>query len=286
MPLDLGNIGQVLKNAREEKGLTIEQVAARLFISKGKLDAIENGDWRRLPHQVYIRGYIIQYATFLNVLDLVRAELAAPEAEADQARQKDAPKGRVAIPMSQGLRKRVVSIGITGAVLLGFLIFMNVRTPHHVVQQPQQQALKGAPQAAAEQAAAAANQQDGAAAGAQTVAGQPQDQKAAAQAGEEGYQTVAGQDRSEAVYDKRQDKLVLAPKKLMIACQERTWLAIVIDGTERKEFTLNPEEVVVLNANEKFDVLIGNVGGVKLFYNGKEVSLPGESGEVKRVTLS
>ena len=281
MPLDLGNIGQVLKNAREEKGLTIEQVAARLFISKGKLDAIENGDWRKLPHQVYIRGYIIQYATFLNVLDIVRAELAAPEPEADQARQKDAPKGRVGIPMTQGLRKRIISIGITGAVLLGFLIFMNVQRPHHVVQQPQQQTLPG-PQAAAEQPAVAANGQGGAAAGGQTVPGRPQDQKA----GEEGYQTVAGQDRSEAVYDKRQDKLVLAPKKLMIACQERTWVAIVIDGTERKEFTLNPEEVVVLNANDKFDVLIGNVGGVKLFYNGKEVSLPGESGEVKRVTLS
>ena len=45
---------------------------------------------------------------------------------------------------------------------------------------------------------------------------------------------------------KQSQNLVLEPKKLTIACQERTWVKIVIDGAEQKEFMLNPEEVVTL----------------------------------------
>jgi cytoskeleton protein RodZ len=284
MPLDLDKIGGLLKSAREEKGLTIEQVAARLFIGKTKLDAVESGDWKRLPHQVYVRGYIIQYATFLNVLNLVQPILADAESDAEQGGGQEAPR-RMAIPMSQGLKKRIAGIGITAAVLLGFLIFMNIQRPPytHTVRPPQQLVARSLPQSATEPADSDSRRE---VSGAQAASNERHEEKAEPKAGQEGYQTVAGQDRAEGAYDKKQDKLVLAPKKLMIACQERTWVAIVIDGTERKEFTLNPEEVVVLNANEKFDILIGNAGGVKLFYNGKDVGFTGESGEVKRVTLS
>ena len=95
-----------------------------------------------------------------------------------------------------------------------------------------------------------------------------------------------GRNQSENAYDRREEKVVLDPKKLMIACQERTWVRVVIDGSERKEFMLNREDVVMLSAKESFDVLIGNAAGVKLFYNGKDIDFTGESGEVKRVNLS
>jgi hypothetical protein len=75
-------------------------------------------------------------------------------------------------------------------------------------------------------------------------------------------------------------------KKLMITCHERTWISVIIDGTEKKEFTLKPQEVVILNAIEKFDLLIGNAGGIRLLLDGKDTSFTGENGQVKRVTLS
>lgn len=103
---------------------------------------------------------------------------------------------------------------------------------------------------------------------------------------ENNYQTVAGANQSENAYDRHEEKVVLDPKKLMIACQERTWLMVVIDGSERKEFTLNREEVLMLSAKESFDVLIGNAAGVKLFYNGKDIDFTGERGQVKRIKLS
>ncbi len=78
---------------------------------------------------------------------------------------------------------------------------------------------------------------------------------------------------------------VVESKKPAILCQERTWVRIVIDGAERKEFMLNPEEMVTLNAKKNFDLLLGNAGGVKLFYNGKDTGFTGEHGEVKHISL-
>ncbi|HEX2965519.1 MAG TPA: DUF4115 domain-containing protein [Syntrophorhabdaceae bacterium] len=75
-------------------------------------------------------------------------------------------------------------------------------------------------------------------------------------------------------------------KKLMISCQERTWVSVVIDDNEKKEFMLNPEEIVILNARSNYDLLIGNAAGVKLILDGKDVEVSGMSGEVKRVKLS
>ena len=74
-------------------------------------------------------------------------------------------------------------------------------------------------------------------------------------------------------------------KKLMITCHERTWISVIIDGTEKKEFTLKPQEVVILNAKEKFDLLIGNAGGIRLLLDGKDTNFSGENGQVKRVTF-
>jgi hypothetical protein len=72
----------------------------------------------------------------------------------------------------------------------------------------------------------------------------------------------------------------------MITCKERTWVSVVIDDTEKKEFMLNAHEMIILNAKDRFDLLIGNAGGVSLILNGKDTEFSGKSGEVKRIKLS
>jgi archaellum component FlaG (FlaF/FlaG flagellin family) len=49
---------------------------------------------------------------------------------------------------------------------------------------------------------------------------------------------------------------------------------------------LNPQDIIILNAKETYDLLIGNAGGVKLILDGKDIQLTGISGEVKRIKLS
>lgn len=238
MPFDLYRIGQLLKSVREEKRLTFDDVSNVLFIRKRIIEAIESGNWSILPHPVYVKGYVTQYAAFLGILDRVEAESFPKDSGLPRE-----DRSSVSIPDRKAQsgwesRKRIVGAAAMAVIALGFLVFQNLPRPAYILP-------------------------------------------ASDQSVQSTYQTVAGNE-----YEDQGDKLVLETKKLMIACQERTWVRIVIDGSDKKEFMMNPEEVVVLNAKEKFDLLIGNAGGVRLFYNGKDTGFTGEAGEVKRINLS
>ncbi len=237
MPLNLSKIGQLLQATREEKDLTSVDVSEALFIRRRVIEAIEAGKWESLPHEVYVRGYVTQYASFLGILDDIQGELSSKESRS--AAPPETPRKAPAVIGSRwGMKKRIAGFGTLGLIVGGFFVFQNVHRPTFVVPPPPQPV-------------------------------------------ETGYQTV-----SVAAQEAPVDKVVFEAKKLMIACQQRTWVRIVIDGSEKKEFMMNPEEVVVLNGKESFDLLIGNAGGVKLFYNGKDTGFGGEEGEVKRINLS
>jgi cytoskeleton protein RodZ len=62
MPIDLEKIGKFLKEKRELKGLTLVDVSNSLCIRKSLINAMELGSWKLLPHEVYVRGYLKEYA--------------------------------------------------------------------------------------------------------------------------------------------------------------------------------------------------------------------------------
>lgn len=95
MPFDLCRIGQLLKEAREEKGLTLENVSEALFVRKRVIGAIEAGDWNNLPHPVYVKGYVTQYASFLNIADLPERVAAMTEDEPQAPGTDGSKKNRI-----------------------------------------------------------------------------------------------------------------------------------------------------------------------------------------------
>ncbi len=66
-------VGQRLRAAREEKGLTLEDVAAQTRIPRRHLESLENSDWQRLPAPTYTTGFAKSYASSVG---LDRAEIA------------------------------------------------------------------------------------------------------------------------------------------------------------------------------------------------------------------
>jgi transcriptional regulator with XRE-family HTH domain len=64
---DLGHLGEILREARESKGISLADVAESLFVKKSTLCSIESGDWNTLPHPVYVKGYVKSYAAYLGV---------------------------------------------------------------------------------------------------------------------------------------------------------------------------------------------------------------------------
>jgi transcriptional regulator with XRE-family HTH domain len=235
MPIDLEKIGNLLKEKREIKGLTLVDVSNSLCIRKSLINAIESGSWKMLPHEVYVRGYLKEYAHLLNVYDEIT----------DLLKQKEETIVPIEIPIQQTVEskhkqipKRVFVYPLVFVLVIGFFILSQINKEQKTSAQIQY---------------------------AERTSKQIIDNT-----GSDSQNLI---DASDA-------------RKLMITCQERTWVSVVIDDTEKKEFMLNPQDIIILNAKEKYDLLIGNAGGVKLILDGKDVQLTGISGEVKRIKLS
>lgn len=77
-------LGNVLREARQAKGLSIEDIQDLTKIQKRYLEAIEEGNYEILPGQFYVRAFIRQYAETVGVDPssyLVDKSAAAVESE-------------------------------------------------------------------------------------------------------------------------------------------------------------------------------------------------------------
>jgi cytoskeletal protein RodZ len=69
---EIPSVGERLRAAREEKGLSLEQIAEQTRIPRRHLESLEAGDWERLPAPTYTVGFAKNYA---GVVGLDRAEI-------------------------------------------------------------------------------------------------------------------------------------------------------------------------------------------------------------------
>ena len=60
-------IGEILRKKREEKGLSYKDVQEAIKIRAYYLSAIEAGNFEAIPGEVYLKGFITNYATFLGL---------------------------------------------------------------------------------------------------------------------------------------------------------------------------------------------------------------------------
>lgn len=75
-------LGEVLRTAREAKGVDLTRVERETKIRSRYLSALERGEYRELPGAVYTRGFLRNYGVYLGLdpeylIDLYRLETAA-----------------------------------------------------------------------------------------------------------------------------------------------------------------------------------------------------------------
>jgi cytoskeleton protein RodZ len=66
--------GQILKREREQKKITLDQVAMATKIAMKTLVAIEEGDLDNLPQKAFLRGFVRSYARYLKLDEAVVLE--------------------------------------------------------------------------------------------------------------------------------------------------------------------------------------------------------------------
>ena len=63
----MDEVGQILREARETRGLTLVEVQKDIRINRRYLEAMENGEYDVLPSPVHVRGFMRNYARYLNL---------------------------------------------------------------------------------------------------------------------------------------------------------------------------------------------------------------------------
>ena len=100
----MGQLGDTLRERRIALGITLEQAEEGTKIRGKLLEALEDGDYGRLPNPGYVRGYISSYARYLELdpvplLAMYQAETGAGryhEIEPAAGRPRSSPRGRAA----------------------------------------------------------------------------------------------------------------------------------------------------------------------------------------------
>jgi hypothetical protein len=250
MSIDLEKIGIILRTHRESAGITLDEVSNVLCLRKSLIQAIEDGKWEFLPHEVYVKSYLKDYAGFLKIYNEIEADLIDStntiNDEVDTNRQTTEEPIKVS--------RKVTFINIPRKAFV-YPIIVLILAGFYFVEKINRGDVSSIPVSKIESTSTVTTQSKQVSDNAVTV-------------------------------DNQTLPLTTEGKKLMISCNERTWISVVIDDTEKKEFMLNAQEMIILKAKDRFDLLIGNAGGVKLILDGRDTEFTGKSGEVKRIKLS
>jgi len=138
------NLGAILRDAREQRGVDIGRVERDTRIRSRYLAALERGDYRELPGPVYTRGFLRNYAGYLGLdpeqlLDLYRIENAdgvvepAPE---PIPRPMPAPQRSLVITPGALLAAVLTTLVVLFVGWLGYQFATFAQTPELVINDP------------------------------------------------------------------------------------------------------------------------------------------------------
>ena len=80
----------------------------------------------------------------------------------------------------------------------------------------------------------------------------------------------------------------LKPQKILVlhvTAIDDTWIKVIIDDKDSKEYNLISGEELELEALAGFNLLIGNAGGLEMEFNGEPIKISGKAGEVVNIQL-
>ncbi|MDI6800435.1 MAG: DUF4115 domain-containing protein [Thermodesulfovibrionales bacterium] len=256
-------MGGLIKKRREELGWAIEDIAAQTCINKYYLKAIEAEDFSKLPAEVYARGYIITCAKFLGIpheqaLSEYEKYLLAKE-EGNERNLDSKPEDiQSSLSFPRKHLKRVVWLAPVFLVFAVYLAVSQQRHPVPVAKMP-------------EPIPPISNVQK-------------TDKNILPDSSIENKGITVEQAVSNGT-SQAPDMVMNKKHRLDVVATDKVWLQVIIDGTDKKEALLKKGESAIYSASESFNILIGNAGGIKLIYDGKEIENVGSSGQVLRLNL-
>ncbi|MDR3592236.1 MAG: DUF4115 domain-containing protein [Negativicutes bacterium] len=253
-------LGDILRAAREKQGISVKDVEKATSIRAIYIQAIEDGNYEILPGEVYLKGFIRNYANFLSLngqemVNLYRQSLVPeaavpvePAVNEKKERTRTEKKEPAANSGSSGkwLTGAVVLLVIAGAVWLAQSYWNGPSAPPTPAPQSQNQSQSQSTQPAPPPQAA------------------PQKPPAPA--------TPAAP----------------AAKSIVIVAKftELSWILATADGKVVYEGIPKVGESLTWTADRRITLRVGNAQGVDLTLNGQPQGKMGGDGEVLEKTFN
>lgn len=140
-------LGDKLREAREEEGISLDQISVAIQIRKEYLQFLEEGQYARLPGEVYIRNFLIKYAEFLHlnpdrVIELFEAEKKIIKNITPL--EKHPTDGRGVVRSHPIINPRFLRVGSVALIIIALLVYFGfevsktVTPPSLVIYSPQE----------------------------------------------------------------------------------------------------------------------------------------------------
>jgi cytoskeleton protein RodZ len=118
------SLGSMLREAREQFGLSVADVAAQTKFAPRQIEALEADDFENLPETAFLRGFVRSYAKILNV-DAEILLAALPQAKAPTAELIPASVD-VPFPVDYSAQKNLILLGaalLMAVIVVGFAVW-------------------------------------------------------------------------------------------------------------------------------------------------------------------
>ncbi len=312
--LALTELGQRLRQERESKGLSLEDLQKLTKIQKRYLLGIEEGNYEVMPGKFYVRAFIKQYCEAIGldtdaIFEEYKSDIPSTQTE-DMPQQLSRVRSRKEIPQhTKGVSKAYdylpTVLVVAGVVVVGIIIWViaqnivsdknkeqaNQEAPNSEVQQSNTQeetnettAKNDNSKSEDEQSAAEKKEQEKEKA-AKEKAEKEKAEKEKKDSGKQEYKEVQKTGRSATYALSGTDAFNLE----VTSTQADTWLDVkngkgnaffssILKKGETKEFDLTKETEARVN--------IGYSPGVELKVNGKAVDLPFDSSKQVRQVVT
>lgn len=247
-------LGDTLRKEREKQRLTIQDVELGTSIRASYIEAIEKGDYSKMPGRVYTKGFIKNYANFLNLngdefVKQFLSEVSPTPIAAEKIEEISSNENKKTTFSVSGKRLEIenkfstnhlVAAIVAIAVLVGGVFYSMQDSESEVakVEVQKTQEVKNTP---------------------------PPDQVASVTPAPPPPAPVAP---------------TVDGVNLKASFSDDCWMLVTIDGAVAYEGVINAGQVMDWKGNSNVNVRVGNAGAVEFIMNGQSFGKLGEEGDV------
>jgi cytoskeletal protein RodZ len=281
------SFGRYLQSVRIERGMRIEDVARETRIRRETLIHIEEEDHENLPEIVFVKGFLRAFAKAVGADEdeAVRRYISRLE-----VMQKIAAS-EVELNRSGGIfwRRFLLSIGALFCLIAVTLYGVSAWRDRQIKTTKPSGVTAESVQVGSSSQTEVSGDESGDAQQSDPLAPESSSEQSVPPAvvEPEGVpgEAAATSEMPKAPGNESEEQAPVSGYRLNIDTIEETWLRIVIDNQEPKEYNLFPGDQIELEAASGYAIRVGNSGGIRIRLNGEQVELPQKLGQVVTIML-